>query len=85
MCWAALDDIKNLDISTQSFPRGAYAHWKPSTRTTLRRKLSLSKRLVSIHVASSANNIQDSEHIKLKSPVLQEDLMNAIESHGQDK
>lgn len=29
LCCFALDDIPNLDIRTQEFPRGRYAHWKP--------------------------------------------------------
>ena len=29
--WCALDEIKHLDIKTQEFPRGKYAHWKPSS------------------------------------------------------
>jgi hypothetical protein len=33
--WCALDDIKNLDIKTQEFPRGKYAHWKPSNENGL--------------------------------------------------
>lgn len=29
LTWHALDDINGLEISTQAWPRGAYAHWKP--------------------------------------------------------
>ncbi|MHB1403566.1 MAG: hypothetical protein ACYCWB_14305 [Thiobacillus sp.] len=27
--WLALDNIKGLEIATQSWPRGAYVSWKP--------------------------------------------------------
>lgn len=33
--WCALDDIKNLDIRTQEFPRGKYSHWKPNDENSL--------------------------------------------------
>ena len=29
LTWYALDDLKGLEISAQSWPRGAYGHWKP--------------------------------------------------------
>lgn len=37
--WAALDDLKRLDIAPQAFPRGEYARWKPTTESKLRRKI----------------------------------------------
>lgn len=29
LTWMALDSIAGLEISAQSFPRGAYRHWEP--------------------------------------------------------
>jgi hypothetical protein len=43
LTWYALDDIKGLDISAQSWPRGAYAHWKPSAERKMKRKPPLRK------------------------------------------
>lgn len=36
--WLALDNIKGLEIATQSWPRGAYAHWKPKGTPKSKRK-----------------------------------------------
>jgi hypothetical protein len=36
--WAALDQLKGLEISAQAWPRGAYAHWKPPEKTKPKRK-----------------------------------------------
>jgi hypothetical protein len=36
--WLALDNIKGLEISTQAWPRGEYAHWKPSPDKKSKRK-----------------------------------------------
>lgn len=37
LTWYALDNIKGLEISSQSWPRGAYAHWKPPATTKPKR------------------------------------------------
>lgn len=39
ICWATLQVIKGIEVKVQDFPRGAYAHWKPSPETKLRRKM----------------------------------------------
>lgn len=39
ICWATLQVTKGIDVKTQDFPRGAYAHWIPSPETKLRRKM----------------------------------------------
>lgn len=38
LTWLALDDIKGLEISTQSWPRGAYARWSPESNPKPKRK-----------------------------------------------
>ena len=58
LCWATLDDIKGLDISVQSFPRGGYAHWKPSENTKLIRKMPLLNGLVNKKSVSNLSCLQ---------------------------
>lgn len=36
--WLALDSNKGLEIAIQSWPRGAYAHWKPKANPKPKRK-----------------------------------------------
>ena len=43
--WTALGNIKGLEINTQDFPRGAYAHWTPSAQSKLRRKMPIPIRI----------------------------------------
>lgn len=38
LTWLALDNLDGLEISAQSFPRGAYRHWLPPEQATLSRK-----------------------------------------------
>ena len=38
LTWLALDNIKGLEIETQSWPRGAYARWIPRGNTKPKRK-----------------------------------------------
>lgn len=44
--WAALDDLQRLDIAPQAFPRGKYAHWKPTSESKLRRKMQQPLKLI---------------------------------------
>jgi len=39
ICWATLQVTKGIEVKVQDFPRGAYAHWRPSPETKLRRKM----------------------------------------------
>jgi len=39
VCWAALNKIKGLEIKDSDFPRGRYAHWVPSEKSKLSRKM----------------------------------------------
>lgn len=45
--WAALSNLSRLDITTQSFPRGEYARWKPTSESKLRRKMPPPPKLIS--------------------------------------
>jgi len=47
LTWYALDDIKGLEISTQSWPRGSYAHWKQPSERKNKRRPPLSKNTTS--------------------------------------
>jgi len=47
LTWYALDSIKGLEVSAQSWPRGAYAHWKPSADMKPKRKPPLRKNTTS--------------------------------------
>ena len=47
LTWYALDSIQGLEVSTQSWPRGAYAHWKPSPERKPKRKPPLWKNTTS--------------------------------------
>lgn len=38
LTWCALDNIKGLEISVQSWPRGAYAYWKPPAEPIKKRR-----------------------------------------------
>lgn len=38
LTWLALDNIKGLEIATQSWPRGAYVSWKPKGNAKPKRK-----------------------------------------------
>lgn len=39
LTWLALDSIAGLEISTQSFPRGAYRYWEPAQQENVGPKL----------------------------------------------
>ena len=43
--WAALGNSKKIEIKTQSFSRGAYAHWMPSTDSRMSRKMPIPNRI----------------------------------------
>jgi hypothetical protein len=52
--WAALGNMNKLEIKSQSFPRGAYAHWSPSSESKLRRKMP-----IPIRITNKRPNHQD--------------------------
>ena len=43
LTWCALDTIKGLEIAVQSWPRGAYARWKPIGDVKSKRKPPIKK------------------------------------------
>jgi hypothetical protein len=43
LTWLALDNIKGLEIATQSWPRGIYARWVPSPNLRKKRKPPIKK------------------------------------------
>lgn len=47
LTWLALDIVKGLEISIQSWPRGAYSYWKPAEVMKPKRKSPLRKNTTS--------------------------------------
>lgn len=63
--WAALSDHKRLEIKTQSFPRGKYAHWMPTITSRISRKMPIPKRIFNKATYSQKTYLQGAEMIAL--------------------